>query len=297
VQEITYAALRAHYQATRASSRHRQLSFRPFCRFLEERGIIQVAGINRNRIAALPVALGAPMLRYINPCVRPRCSKSYLASTEGTLAEFGRFLVPSGVPSVAEVAPEIVEAYAATVSERGLAANTVNRQLSVLEMFCRQLIEWGLLKRQAVLPRLYFKEDDALPRSLSLQTCTLVVAALRARPRPAAHVAAVAAIVSLECGLRVGELVNLTRRNIADGTKTIRIDLGKGRKDRVVPISDRAAQELRNWIESHPAEKGCDAVFQHKDRGRLSNCWKATARFYTCCPRSAVLGDRASFVW
>lgn len=62
---------------------------------------------------------------------------------------------------------------------------------------------------------------------------------------------------------RLGELLQLERCDIDLERSTIRVNQGKGRKDRVVPISRRAASELQAWTETNCAQNGCRALFQH----------------------------------
>ncbi|MCD8282839.1 MAG: tyrosine recombinase XerD [Prevotella sp.] len=54
--------------------------------------------------------------------------------------------------------------------------------------------------------------------------------------------------VLFSCGLRVSELVNLKLSDIHPDEKTARI-IGKGNKERLVPISDSALHELRLWYD------------------------------------------------
>ena len=54
--------------------------------------------------------------------------------------------------------------------------------------------------------------------------------------------------VLFSCGLRVSELVNLKFSDLYLQEKYVRI-LGKGSKERLVPISPRAIQELENWFD------------------------------------------------
>jgi integrase/recombinase XerD len=53
--------------------------------------------------------------------------------------------------------------------------------------------------------------------------------------------------VLFSCGLRVSELVNLRLSNLYLDEKFIRV-LGKGSKERLVPISERAIEELGYWF-------------------------------------------------
>jgi integrase/recombinase XerD len=53
--------------------------------------------------------------------------------------------------------------------------------------------------------------------------------------------------VLFSCGLRVSELVNLKLSNIYKVEQYVRI-MGKGSKERLVPISPKALRELENWF-------------------------------------------------
>ncbi|MBO4826810.1 MAG: site-specific tyrosine recombinase XerD [Prevotella sp.] len=54
--------------------------------------------------------------------------------------------------------------------------------------------------------------------------------------------------VLFSCGLRVSELCNLRLSNLYIEERFLRI-MGKGRKERLVPISPRAIDELKNWFQ------------------------------------------------
>lgn len=76
--------------------------------------------------------------------------------------------------------------------------------------------------------------------------------------------------VLFSCGLRVSELTNLKLSNLYLDDQFIRV-MGKGSKERLVPISKRAIQELKNWFVNRcqmtikPGEE--DYVFLNR-RGR-----------------------------
>ena len=53
--------------------------------------------------------------------------------------------------------------------------------------------------------------------------------------------------VLFSCGMRVSELVNLKLSNLFLNEQYVRI-LGKGAKERLVPISSKAIKELQNWF-------------------------------------------------
>ena len=79
--------------------------------------------------------------------------------------------------------------------------------------------------------------------------------------------------VLFSCGLRVTELVTLTKSSIFEEEQFVRI-MGKGRKERLVPISERALHELHNWyidrnqLKIKPGEE--DYVFLNRRGAHLT---------------------------
>ena len=263
---ITYDAIRTHYRTTRSSTRRRQLSLGAFCRFLEEQGLITIRNRNYERIEHLPAGLRDPVLRYLDTVIRPRRSQSYRLANEGALCDLATRLGQRGLTTISDLDLPCLEDHIAALQRRKLKSSTINNQINMIETFCATLIEWGILTRQPVRRSLYFAEGRWLPRPLDAATIQKVLHALHARPRPVASALVVAAAVALDCGLRIGEIVNLRRANIDYDAGTIRIDCGKFSKDRIVPMNGEVAVLLKDWNAEHPPQSGCDCVFQHDGR-------------------------------
>lgn len=79
--------------------------------------------------------------------------------------------------------------------------------------------------------------------------------------------------VLFSCGLRVSELVNLKLSDLFLADRFIRV-IGKGRKERLVPISDNAIMQLRFWFDDRnhmdikPGEE--DYVFLNRRGAHLT---------------------------
>lgn len=76
-------------------------------------------------------------------------------------------------------------------------------------------------------------------------------------------------IVALQTGLRVSELVGLSRSDAVLGTGAHVQCMGKGRKERLTPLRKDSADALRNWLKECPGNDG-DPVFISSRRRRLS---------------------------
>jgi site-specific recombinase XerD len=73
-------------------------------------------------------------------------------------------------------------------------------------------------------------------------------------------------VVMLRCGLRVSEVVHLQVSDIDWTQQSLRIEQGKGRKDRRVYLSADAVASLRECVQRRPSGVSGDAVFWNQKR-------------------------------
>lgn len=131
------------------------------------------------------------------------------------------------------------------ITKRKLAFSSCNQKLAALKFFYQQVLGW-----QDFDLRVPAKRSGRLPEPLSReQVARLLVAAeynLKHRTLLATTYAA---------GLRVGELVRLRPKDIHSERMLIRVDQGKGRKDRYTLLSPKLLSQLRDyWRLYRPGE-------------------------------------------
>jgi site-specific recombinase XerD len=76
-------------------------------------------------------------------------------------------------------------------------------------------------------------------------------------------------LMTAQTGLRLSELVGLSRDAVHLGSGAHVRCLGKGRKERVTPLTQVARVTLRAWLEE-PARRGAEALFPTVRGGRMS---------------------------
>jgi integrase/recombinase XerD len=139
-----------------------------------------------------------------------------------------------------------------------LANSSVARKASALRRFYGFLHEEGLRadNPSAALPKPTL--GRALPKILDRHEVDLLFASIEARlskANPAANDVRLSALIELlyGSGLRASELVALPRSSVVSNRPYI-ILIGKGSKERLVPISDRARQAVGLWQDFVPKE-------------------------------------------
>ncbi len=174
--------------------------------------------------------------------------------------------------SVFDVTIDHLHAYAAQLHEHGIGARSQARILSGTRAFFRYLVLEDYLQQDPT----ELLEWPTLPQHLPEVLTTAEVDQIEASidlSHPQGHRNRAIIEVLFSCGLRVSELVNLQISNIFEEERFIRI-LGKGRKERLVPISERALKEIhlwyadRNLMDIKPGEE--DYVFLNRRGSRLT---------------------------
>ncbi len=163
---------------------------------------------------------------------------------------------------------DTVTAWLDDLRAQGLSASSSARRLSAIRQFHKFLCADGLRGDDPTRIVPSPKSRRALPKVLSIaeveRLLTLAEAEANAPATPAKQLAAKRLYVLLEMlyatGLRVSELVNLKRSAVMRDAAFITVT-GKGNKDRVVPMNDRARDAVRAWVAELPPAPGSSWLF------------------------------------
>ena len=142
-------------------------------------------------------------------------------------------------------------------SWQALARSTIARKSAALRRFFGFLAEEGLRANDpsAALPKGRIRRS--LPKILGHGDVDRIFAAIETRLRSGAKLdLRLAALIELlyGSGLRASELVSLPRATIRPGQPFL-ILKGKGGRERLVPISDRAMKAVETWRAQVPADQ------------------------------------------
>jgi site-specific recombinase XerD len=177
----------------------------------------------------------------------PRTEKSYLAAVIGLVKHYRR--------SPDQITQEEIRAYLLHLQERGLSASSRNIAVSGLKFFYHQVLGWTE-QTLFIPPR---KRTWVLPEVLShKQVERLLLAAVKLRDR-------CLLMTAYGTGLRVSELVSLKLGDLDPQRIMIRVEQGKGKKDRYTILSERLLSLLQRY---RTAYQPAHWIFFGKDRTR-----------------------------
>jgi site-specific recombinase XerD len=202
-----------------------------------------------------------------------------LASTTRTaydydLGRFQEFLIGhlGRCPHMESITTDHIRIYLEHLqTERSLKTATMQRVISSLRGFFRWCMETEQLTRNPALPLRNPKQIRKLPVYLVEGELQSLLTAESADSRPAWMIIRDRSIlVTLAfTGMRRQELVDLHLQSVDFASKSIRV-FGKGRKERMIPLSSAVESCLREWLEVRPASPLSQALFVSNRRSRLT---------------------------
>ena len=143
------------------------------------------------------------------------------------------------------------------VEYRGIAASTQNQVINAIKFYYERILGMDKIQVEFERPR----RERRLPDIMSKDEVMSIINA----PTNIKHRAMLTLIYS--AGLRCGELLNLKPGDIYSDRMLIHIRKGKGQKDRMTILSDKALDLLRLYYRSH---KPNEWLFEGKTGGPYS---------------------------
>ena len=203
-------------------------------------------------------------LQYL--AVERGASPHTLRSYRTDFKEFTAFLARRGITHLSATDSRTIRAYLAWLHDRRLSRTTIARKLAVLRSGFRFLTRRRLMSRNPVrevgIPRLPKRLPSFLPidEAWGLMESSTPDTIQGKRDRAILE-------VLYATGLRVSELCGLDSADLNGFQGSVRV-LGKGNKERIVPIGDQALRALDAYLAVRPPGDG--PLFQNRRRGRLT---------------------------
>lgn len=172
-----------------------------------------------------------------------------------------------------EVKPVIIRGYMGQLQKNKLSKNTISAHLSAIRAFYRYLCREELVTNNPAAVVATPKKDMKLPEFLYYQEVEKLLNPASQDWVTARDLALLEVIYS--SGLRVSEAVALDMGDIDFPRKTIRV-LGKGNKERIVPIGEPALVRLQVYLDKLGKEKEIflqrgDAIFLNNQGKRITD--------------------------
>lgn len=164
------------------------------------------------------------------------------------LEQFGLFLEETyGEVRLLDVSSLQIRSWMAAMAEQQLKARSINRKLSCLKSFYRYCRKAGLITRNPADGIKVLKIPKRLP--VYVEEHGLQTLQHQDVYPPGIEGIADRLMINLlyQTGIRVSELVNLTVQQLDLGKPVLKV-LGKGNKERIIPLQQATADDIRDFL-------------------------------------------------
>ncbi|MDE2181285.1 MAG: tyrosine recombinase XerC, partial [candidate division NC10 bacterium] len=181
-----------------------------------------------------------------------------------------------------EIDSMAIRAFVADLHRRGIARSSIARKLATLRSFFRYLCREGVVAANPAKLVSTPKLPKRLPAHLTVDEMDRLLASPGEQDPPGARDLAILELFYAS-GIRLSELTGLDVRDVDIREGLIRV-MGKGGKERIVPVGSKATAALRRYLDRRndliqESKRGAPepvALFLNRQGGRLSP--RSTAR-------------------
>lgn len=177
-----------------------------------------------------------------------RYSFHTLTSYTTDLIEFYDYAeIQFGATALKDTTSAFVRSWLASLKDKGLSSKSLNRKISSLKSFFKYHMKTGAIEStpmdKVISPKIgkrlpvFVKEEDTKALLETLNSAAEDWKSLNAK---------MLVIIFYATGMRLSELINLSENQIDFSREQIKV-LGKGNKERVIPVSREVIAAIRNY--------------------------------------------------
>lgn len=186
------------------------------------------------------------------------------------LRDFFEYLdVQFGTPQLKDINQGVVRSWLASLKETGISSKSINRKISSLRSFFKYQLKMGVLQitpmANVITPKVgkrlpvFVKEEETKQLLKTLQQSTEDWKTLNAK---------MLILLFYNTGMRLSELINLREKQFDPGRSQIKV-LGKGNKERIIPVSKELIKHIGNYCQLKKKEfEKTDDVLLVTEKGK-----------------------------
>jgi integrase/recombinase XerC len=173
-------------------------------------------------------------------------SRHTVSNYQRDLKQLVAFCEPLELAAWPSVKSSDIRQFISQLHRQGLASRSIQRSLSAIRSFYRYLIREGLAEHNPAQAVQAPKGEKRLPSTLDVDQMTGLLDGTRQDTMIGSRDRAMMELF-YSSGLRLAELQGLNLRDVDFGAELVHV-LGKGNKQRIVPIGTQAIKALQHWL-------------------------------------------------
>ena len=193
-----------------------------------------------------------PFLDYLK--FEKRYSHHTLISYQTDLIGFFDFIVTQfGETPLPQVTHTFVRSWLASLKDEGLSAKSINRKISTLKSFFKFQVKIGAIRQTPMVKVTAPKVEKRLPNFVADKDIKTLFEHVEFPDTWKGQTERLLLIIFYQTGMRLSEAIQLKESNINFSSNSLKV-LGKGNKERVIPIQPDLKEALRSYMEKKKTE-------------------------------------------
>ncbi len=203
-------------------------------------------------------------MRTTHPIIQPffdylkfekRFSQHTIISYQTDLVAFFDYLqlTYNGVP-LEELSHIYIRSWLASLKDAGMAAKSINRKISSLRSFFKYQMKTGLMDQTPMTKINAPKNEKRLPKYVAKKDVDTLFNHVEFPDDWKGKTDRLIFLVFYNTGMRLSELINLKEGSVDFYNSSLKV-LGKGNKERIIPMSNKLANEIKSYL-SFKKEQG-----------------------------------------
>lgn len=181
-----------------------------------------------------------------------RYSQHTLISYQTDLEQFFAYLSSQfDSPSVSEISPMFIRSWLAEMKEEGMESRSLNRKISALKSFFKYQLKNGVIAQSPMTTIVSPKLNKRLPVFVEERDIRTLFDHVEFSDGWKGRTEKLVMQLFYSTGMRLSELIGLKESQLDASLSQIKV-LGKGNKERIIPVSQELVKALQDYIKDKP---------------------------------------------
>lgn len=190
-----------------------------------------------------------PIQEFLNYLAfQKRYSRHTIISYQNDLTGFFDFIVSQyNSEGLGEISTSVVRSWLASLKEDKTASKTINRKISTLKSFFKYQLKMNNVELSPMTSVSSLKMSRRLPSFIEQKDINALFKDVDFPGTWEGKTSYLLLMIFYQTGIRLSELINLKESQVDKSNSTIKV-LGKGNKERVIPVNNLLLNEIDKYI-------------------------------------------------
>ncbi len=177
-----------------------------------------------------------------------RYSRHTIISYQNDLNSFFQYLWQQyNICVLPDIKSTFIRSWLVELNEQGISPKTINRKISSLKSFFKYQLKQGVVETSPMTTIISPKVGKRLPQYVEKKDIDTLFNHVEFPDDWTGWTERLIMLILYNTGIRKAELISLRENQVDMRNKTIKV-LGKGNKERIIPVSEYLVEQIREYV-------------------------------------------------